>query len=193
MQSIRGRLTISYTIALTATLVVFGAALYWERRQSSAREAEQQLEVRLTEEARFAIRWLTEQARGGPVVVALPNLGARDSTYELVSDARTLFEGMRDYLFVADGLGRLVYVSPPARDLTPEALVEVRRIILRQPVVTRRGQLALLADESTFRYLLEPVDSVSGDLSSILVAAQPITESNGPAQRNAAGVEPSKC
>ncbi|MEP6591639.1 MAG: ATP-binding protein [Gemmatimonadota bacterium] len=182
MQSIRGRLTISYTIALTATLVVFGAALYWERRQSSAREAEQQLEVRLTEESRFAIRWLTEQARGGPVVIALPNLGARDSTYELVSDARTLFEGMRDYLFVADGLGRLVYVSPPARDLTPEALVQVRRIILRQPVVTRRGQLALLADQGKFRYLLEPVDSVSGELGSIMVAAQPTAELNGPAQ-----------
>ena len=68
MQSLRTRLTISYTIALTATIVVFGAALYWERRQSSVREAEQQLEVRLTEEFRFAIRWLQDQARQGQVV-----------------------------------------------------------------------------------------------------------------------------
>ena len=182
MQSIRRRLTISYTIALTATIVVFGVALYWERRQSSEREAEQQLEVRLAEESHFAIRWLQAQARRGPVVVGLPNLGQRDSTYELVSDARGLFEGMRDYLFVADDFGRLVYVSPPARDLTPQALVEVRRIILRQPVVDQRGQLELLPGEARFRFLLQPVGSVSGELGSILVAAQPSTELNGPAQ-----------
>ena len=183
MQSIRSRLTISYTIALSATIVVFGAALYWERQQSSAREAEHQLEVRLAEESRFAIRWLREQARQGPVVVALPNLGQRDSTYELVSDARTLFEGMRDYLFIADDVGRLVYVSPPARDLTPQALIDVRRIILRQPLLQeRRGQLQLLPAEAHFRYLMQPVDSVGGELASVLVAAQPTTELNGPAQ-----------
>lgn len=182
MRSIRRRLTISYTIALSATIVVFGAALYWERRQASAREAEQQLEVRLTEESRFAIRWLREQARQGPVVVALPNLGQRDSTYELVSDARTLFEGMRDYLFVADDVGRLVYVSSPARDLTPKALIEVRRIVLRQPAIERRGQLELLPGDAPFRFLLQPVDSVGGNLGSILVAAQPSDGLNGPAQ-----------
>ncbi|MEO5800986.1 MAG: HAMP domain-containing sensor histidine kinase [Gemmatimonadales bacterium] len=182
MQSIRRRLTISYTIALTASIVVFGAALYWERRQASIREAEQQLEVRLTEESRFAIRWLRDQARQGKVVVPLPNLGQRDSTFELVSDARTLFEGMRDYLFVADDVGRLVYVSPPARDLTPSALVEVRRIVLRQPVIERRGQLELIPDQSMFRFLLQPADSISGELGSILIAAQPTTELNGPAQ-----------
>ena len=182
MQSIRRRLTISYTIALTTTIVVFGAALYWERSQSSEREAEQQLEVRLAEESQFAIRWLQAQARRGPVVVGLPNLGQRDSTYELVSDARGLFEGMRDYLFVADDFGRLVYVSPPARDLAPQALVEVRRIILRQPVVDQRGQLELLPGEARFRFLLQPVGSVSGELGSILVAAQPSTDLNGPAQ-----------
>lgn len=182
MQSIRRRLTISYTIALTASIVVFGAALYWERRQASVRESEQQVEVRLTEESRFAIRWLLEQARQGPVVVALPNLGQRDSTYELVSDARRLFEGMRDYLFVSDDVGRLVYVSPPARDLQPAALVEVRRIVLRQPVIERRGQLELLPDQARFRFLLQPADSISDRLGSILIAAQPTTELNGPAQ-----------
>ncbi len=182
MHSIRSRLAISYTIALTATIIVFGAALYWERRQSSVREAEQQLEVRLTEEFRFAIRWLQEQARQGQVVVALPNLGQRDSTYELVSDARTMFEGMRDYLFVADNAGRLVYVSPPARNLTAQALIEVRRIILRQPVVQRRGQLELLPGQPEFRFLLDSIGSVGGELGSILVAAQPTTELNGPAQ-----------
>ena len=182
MQSIRGRLTFSYAIALTATIAVFGAALYWERRQSSVREAEQQLEVRLAEESRFAIRWLQAQARRGPVVVILPNLGQRDSTYELVSDARGLFEGMRDYLFVVDGSGRLIYVSPPARDLGPEALVALRQVILRQPVEVGRGRLRLLPDEADFRYLLQPVDSLGGELGSILVAAQPITELNAPAQ-----------
>lgn len=182
MQSIRRRLTVSYTIALTATIVVFGAMLYWERRQSSIREAEKQLEVQLTEESRFAIRWLHEQASAGPVVVALPNLGERDSTYELVSDARTLFEGMRDYLFISDDLGRLVYVSPPARNLTPQALVEVRRVILRQPLVERRGQLEILPSAPRFRYLLQPIDSLGGELGSILVAAQPTSELNAPAQ-----------
>lgn len=56
MRTIRGRLTFWYTVALTATVLVFGTALYLERRQSSVRELDQRLAL----EADFARRWLNE-------------------------------------------------------------------------------------------------------------------------------------
>lgn len=183
MQSIRRRLTISYTIALTATMVVFGAALYWERRQSTAREAEQQLQDRLAVDADFAIRWMEQQQNSlGRIVVAIPTIGVQDSTYGLVGDARTFFEGMRDYLFVADEAGRILYISPAARDLEPKALTEASRIMQRQPLVQRQGRVTLVDNAEPFRFLLRTVPAYVAGVGSVLVAGQPQVELNGPGQ-----------
>ena len=59
MNTIRGRLTFWYTVALTATVLVFGTALYLERRQSSVRELDQRLaaldRARMTDRQHFGI------------------------------------------------------------------------------------------------------------------------------------------
>ena len=82
MQSIRSRLSLAYTIALAATIVVFGAALVLERQTSARREREEQLLARLAFEADFGTRILLDQFRGGQrLTVRVPTLGViRDTT-----------------------------------------------------------------------------------------------------------------
>ena len=67
MTAIRRRLAFWYTVALGLTMLAFGAALYYERRQSSVEE----LDRRLALEADLAQRWLVESYR------VLGPLGAR--------------------------------------------------------------------------------------------------------------------
>lgn len=59
MTTIRGRLTLWYTVAMIAVMVVFGAALVIERRHPSLDELDQ----RLAFEADFATGWLKESYR----------------------------------------------------------------------------------------------------------------------------------
>ena len=51
MRSIRWRLTFAYALALLATMVAFGATLYFARQQTGARTADQRLQQRLALEA----------------------------------------------------------------------------------------------------------------------------------------------
>ena len=92
MTAIRRRLAFWYTVALGLTMLAFGAALYYERRQSSVEE----LDRRLALEADLAQRWLVESYRVlGPLVPDLssPALDPGISAY---------LEAFRDYLIVVD-------------------------------------------------------------------------------------------
>jgi signal transduction histidine kinase len=182
MQSIRQRLTISYAIALTATVAVFSLALYWDRRESAVREAREQLGTRLVNEsvlAKDAI--LTAVKFGGRVVNKVPAIGFPDSTAELVPEVRGTFEGMRDFLFVSDAAGQLLYVSPFASDsLDPDDLVKVRRELLRQPREPRSGSLRLGPDRAEFQFRLDTVDVADKSVTAVLVAARPDPQLYGP-------------
>lgn len=151
MQSIRRRLSLSYALALTTTLAVFGGALYLDRRSAAAREREERVETRLRVEARFAVSWLQQQARIYPRLVrGMRRIGSTtdaDSTWDLLPEVRGYFQGLgQDYLFVADPVGRLLFVSASANNLEPAELVEIRDILIRNPVVERSGRVRLSAD-----------------------------------------------
>ncbi len=186
MGSIRLRLTLWYTIAMTATLVVFGAGLYWERRQAAVREQEQRLDQRLTIEADFAGRWLQESARSLQTVVqAVPTLGVdRDSSYVLVSDVAAYFDGMglRDYLTVADNAGRQIYLSERATELGYEGAVKMRALLQRRPLENRAGFVRLTPEGPPFRYHVRRVESAGPQISGLLVAAQPDPLLYGPTE-----------
>lgn len=185
MQGVRQRLTLSYAIALATTLLVFGVLLYGERRTSARREREEQLSERLVAEAALIRKAIEEPARTLPRVVRVqPAVGTvSDSTYELVDDVRRFFDGLRDFLFVMDPAGRLLYVSSEARNLSPDALNQVRQTMLRRPVTRREGRLKLDQGGELYRFLIDTLPQpVSRQVSSFLVAVRPEGPLQGPGQ-----------
>ena len=98
MTTIRRRLALWYTVALGLIMLAFGAALYYERRQSSLQE----LDRRLALEAELARGWLVESyrvlARDQPALVDLvhavlnPLTTARGGAAPLVETLAAYFE-----------------------------------------------------------------------------------------------------
>src|SRR5215207_4507168 len=108
MATIRLRLTFWYTVALAVTVLAFGTALYFERRQASVRELDQ----RLTLEADLAQRWLAQSFKVLGRIVTTANLNpALDPAISAYLDAA------RDYLIVADTAGQLLALSDVTRGL----------------------------------------------------------------------------
>ncbi|PKL90517.1 MAG: hypothetical protein CVV20_06185, partial [Gemmatimonadetes bacterium HGW-Gemmatimonadetes-1] len=189
MQGIRWRLTISYSLALLATVGVFGAALYWERLTSARREQEEQIRERLEVEASFAVRVLQEQYRTTQnLVVRIPTIGGLgEPSLGLQRDVGNYFEGVRDVFAIADHVGRLMYVSGAVRVLPPDASDRIQRALQRQPIERRTGRITLEPGEDAYHYILEPVPAV-GDGSgapktwALLIAARPEGPVYGPPQ-----------
>lgn len=184
MQTIRRRLTVSYAFALTATMAVFGAALYWDRRQSDILEREAQLEERLRAEANVAVIGLQQQARFIPrLVEGIPTLGVvGDTTWVLGPEIRGYLDGIgRDYLLVIDQAGRVIFRSQRAADLDPDALARLRALLVRVPMTPGPGRVRFGDDGEAFRYFLAPVDA-GRDVRALLVAARPDAEGAAPTQ-----------
>ena len=175
MQSIRFRLAVSYSLALTATMVAFGAAVYWERRASATREAERALAADQDLAVKSVLGMLYEQAKYSPsIAVSIPTYGsARDSTYNLVGDVRGFLDGMGTYLFLSDEQNRLFYVSPKARQLDPHQLVRVQQMLDRYPLEQDTGTIQLTGSGDPYHYIITPVDSAGPHVKALVIAAQP--------------------
>src|SRR4051812_47901512 len=114
MQSIRVRLAVSYALALTATMAIFGAAVYWERTAAAPREAERVLDERLADQATRVTDLLRQQAR----VSRVGRVREADTLRALVDSSRTYFDETGDEIVIGDETGRVVYVSPAAQALS---------------------------------------------------------------------------
>jgi signal transduction histidine kinase len=161
VNTIRGRLTFWYTVALTVTVLVFGTALYLERRQSSLRELDQ----RLTLEADFARRWLNESYN------VLSTLVRPNDPRELQQGVAANFEGVRDLLLVFDREGRTLYINDPVRQLNFAAIERLAALPGPAPVEEVTGTAVLRAGEETMRYVSLPVDAAGPEVGSVVVAA----------------------
>lgn len=190
MQSIRRRLAVSYSLALTTTVGVFGVALYWERRASAVREQEEQVAARINVEVTFGVRVLQEQYRTTQNLVArIPTIGAApgEVILGLQRDVGNYFEGIRDVFAIADNVGRVLYTSGAVSALPPEAATRIRQALVRQPIERRAGRITLVQGEEPYRYAIEPVPGV-GDGSGVpqtwvlIVAARPEGPLYGPSQ-----------
>lgn len=176
MQTIRWRLAAFYGVALTATIVAFGAALYVERRSSMLKDEQRQLRERIAFELDVNRHYIEDQARGQRrVVVPVSAIGDPSVvSYELVPDVRGYLDGISDHLFLMDPGGRLIYVSPTARLLDPEVVSLVRRTMLRQPITRRAGSLAMDSTGIGYQYLIDTLSGpVRDQLRVMLVAARP--------------------
>ena len=175
MQSIRFRLAVYYSLALTATMVAFGAAVYWERTVTAPREAAQKLEAALKSESDFAVNVLVQQAR------ALRKLGTAgaDSAKQLIDDVKPYFDPMPDYVILADKTGsRLPYLSTQATTLLPATLDAVSAMVQRRPPPFGANTLTGGPDQASLSYNLAEVTDVPG-VGAVFVAARPQVDMSG--------------
>lgn len=161
MNTIRGRLTFWYAVALAATVLVFGGALYLERRQSSVRELDQRLAL----EADFARRWLNESYA---VYKTLLRPGAPG---ELERTVTANFEGVRDGLVVVDRAGGPLYVNDAVRRLNFAALEHLAALPGPAPAHAAIGTVQLPAGEPAMRYAVLPVDGAGAEVGAVMVSA----------------------
>ncbi len=184
MPSIGFRLTTSYALALSATMIAFGAAVYWERTASTAREAELQLDGRLVAEVEFTRTALEQVAkRTGTVASGMRILGREaDTSWVLANEVRAYLEGLRDYLWIVDETGYPIFTSSAASGIGGEAVKSVKNVMLRQPLQQAQGTLDLVPGSARFRYYLMPVDSAGPHVRALLLAAQPQPDDRGPQQ-----------
>lgn len=162
MTTLRQRLTLGYSVALGATILVFGATLYLDRRVSSVREVDQRLAL----EASLSAGWLAESRRVlGRVVTSI------DGLLMLDPGTAAYFESFRDFVVITAPDGRPVFLSVAARAL-PTPSVEQLVSLVQPPVEPRRqGTVTFSSEVGPARYLVQPVPGAGDQVGAILVAA----------------------
>src|SRR3954452_10169647 len=161
MATIRRRLTLWYTVALAATVLAFGTALYIERRHASDRELDQRLAL----EADLAYRWLTQSYKVLGRIVTTSNL--KPSLDPAIS---AYLEAARDYLIVADTAGQLLALSDVTRALSAPALESLTAPLDTLPLSRHSGVINVGPPVGGMRYLVTPIDNAGSALGGLLVA-----------------------
>ncbi len=163
MQTIRGRLTAWYSIALALTLAAFAAVLYGARRGASY----QDLDQRIQSEAGLTGGILAESYRARGVLVRGDTAGRP----VLIPDLAALLEAVPDYLIITARDGSLLFASPDARALTFQQ-VEQLRLVAAAPISGRTsGALRLEPDGPKLHYALRYVTDAGPQFGAILAGA----------------------
>jgi len=163
MQTIRGRLTAWYSIALALTLAAFAAVLYGARRGASY----QDLDQRIQSEAALTGGILAESYRARGVLVR----GDTSGRPVLIPDLAALLEAVPDYLVITARDDTLLFASPDARALTFQQ-VEQLRLVAAAPISGRTsGALQLEPDGPKLHYALRYVTDAGPQFGAILAGA----------------------
>jgi two-component system OmpR family sensor kinase len=170
MTAIRRRLAFWYTVALGLTMLAFGAALYYERRQSSIEE----LDRRLALEADLAQRWLVESYRVlGPLVPDLssPALDPGISAY---------LEAFRDYLIVVDTAGNVIGLSGVTRPLAAGEFQHLAAPLYPPPAQSAAGTIDFGPPLGPVRYHVAQMTSSRTGVGGLLVGTSAANVAFGP-------------
>ncbi len=197
MNSIRSRLTLWYTVALGATVLAFGSALYFERRGSSIEE----LDVRLSLEADFVSQFLSQTYQViGRLTEPDPRLPieipAAQRPRQLEATPRAFLDGVSTFLILTDRLGHLLYMTDTtgATRVRPigglghaplvlsEAAVTKLLTFAGPPIDQRSGTLSGDLVPGPIRYLVRRVDRAGPEVGALVVATSLANITFGPAQ-----------
>src|SRR5258708_31874392 len=146
MQTLRGRLTAWYSVALALTLAAFAAVLYIDRRTASYRELDQ----RLRSEAALTAAILAESYRARGALVRADT--AKHAV--LIPDIATLLEVVPDYLIITARDGSLLFASSDARALTFQEVEQLRRVASAPLSGRNGGTLRLAPDGPNIHYVI---------------------------------------
>lgn len=172
MRTIRGRLTVSYAIALAATMLVFGVTIYAVERQ----QENVVFDNRLRREAEIIISIIRDAALDGPVVVSVPSPCGAANEEECPRRQRflpaRLLNTVQDYVIVLDTAGTILYTSEESRGLISnpgdfDQLSAVARNVTREQIAT----IDLGPPVGPVRYIVRPVTQAGPRVSTILYAA----------------------
>ena len=106
MRTIRGRLTIGYAIALSLTLLVFAATIYFLQPPQPFRE----LDARLRVESDLIANLILESSVSGPVL----QYDSLRGSYSLGLRVSDLLQTVEDYVVVVTTGGGTMYATAPA-------------------------------------------------------------------------------
>src|SRR5437868_1920266 len=174
MQTIRGRLTAWYSIALALTLAAFAAVLYGARRGASY----QDLDQRIQSEAALTGGILAESYRARGVLVRGDTAGRP----VLIPDLAALLEAVPDYLIITARDGSLLFASPDARALTFQQVEQLRRIAIAPVSGQVPGSFRIEPDGPTIRHAVRSLTDAGPQFGAILAGANVRSAELGPDQ-----------
>src|SRR5216117_2597889 len=174
MQTLRGRLTASYSAALALTLAAFAVLLYLDRRSASY----QDLDQRIQSEATLTAGILAESYRARGSLVRADTSGRP----VLIADVAGLLEAVPDFLIITARDGSLLFASPDARALTFQQVEQLGRLA-RAPFSGRAaGTLRLEPDGPRMHYVVHYVTGAGPQFGAILAGANVRSAELGPEQ-----------
>lgn len=158
--SIRRRLALGYAVALILTLAGFGLLVYLELRKPSLAALDQQL----ASERDLALNYLTESHRvlGSLIVESVPP--------SLTPTVGAGFQGLRDYMLLADSAGNLLFTSDSAVTLAFSDL-ELLAARLTPPPAGPMNLTLRLGNGREVRATVAPVRTAGPGIGGVLVAA----------------------
>src|SRR5947209_10322510 len=174
MQTIRGRLTAWYSVALALTLAAFAAVLYLDRRSASY----QDLDRSIQSEASLTAGMLAESYRARGVLVRPDSAGHA----VLIPDLSALLEAVPEFLVITARDGSLLFASSDARALTFQKVEQLRELASAPISGRASGTVQLGADGPTIRYAVHYVSDAGPQFGAILAGANVRSAEVGPAQ-----------
>lgn len=175
MNTLRDKLALWYSVALSVAIFALGAGLYFDRKQSIPAE----LDRRLVEEMAFAKNWLSESQRILGRVTSSGSLGT-DTLPTLSSDVSAYFEGFRDYLVVAGRNDRILYSSESVRSLSSAQLDALIAPLRERAGSEVGGSMSVAGLDAGVRYRVAPLTDAGPEVTSVLVATQADNVAYGP-------------
>src|SRR6266571_1863173 len=174
MQTIRARLTASFSAALALTLAAFAAVLYIDRRSASY----QDLDRRVQSEATLTAGILAESFRARGVLVRADT----SRRPVLIADVAALLEAVPDFLIITARDGTLLFASPDARALTFQQVEQLRRVTGAPLSGRASGTLLLEPGGPRIRYAVHYVTEAGPQFGAILAGAAVRLAEMGPQQ-----------
>ena len=161
MQTIRGRLAVSYAIAMIATLGAFAAALYLSERPVSY----QQVDARMQAEADLINAILEEAYRSRDSLVFADPL---DQGMSLDREVATLLETVPDYLLVL-GLEEPVFISGNTRTALAQEPFAVFETAARGLIREGGTGLVDLGDPNgRVRFVVRPITNAGDHIAAVV-------------------------
>ena len=172
MQTLRGRLTAWYSVALALTLAAFAGVLYVDRRSASY----QDLDQRIQSEASLTAGILAESYRARGTLVR-PDTANRPV---LISDLAALLEAVPDFLVITARDGSLLFASSDARALTFQQVEQLRSLASAPLSGRSSGTLRLEPNGPKIHYVVHYVTGAGPQFGAILAGADVRTAELGP-------------
>jgi heavy metal sensor kinase len=157
METIRGRLTAWYSIALVGTLAAFAVVLYVTRRNASFED----LDRRIQSEAALSAGILAESYGSRGVLLV------RDT---LIPELAAVLEAIPDFLIITHADGRVLFASSDAR-ATFGAFEQLTSLVKSAAGGRASGATWITPDGPAVRYVVRPLTGAGPQFGAVLAGA----------------------